>query len=64
MDLELFRHNHARFIAVNPINPQFLASKANNFDFTKFKNDVQFYWRKMNGRNKNFPMVLFYSNNV
>lgn len=58
MDLELFRHNHARFIAVNPINPNFLASKTQNFNFETFKNNVQWYWRKINGRNKNFQMVL------
>ncbi|VDK42956.1 unnamed protein product [Anisakis simplex] len=36
LDMELFRHNHARFIAVDTTDPKFIAEQANAFNYSSF----------------------------
>jgi hypothetical protein len=48
MDMSLFRHNHARFIAVDVVSPDFV-KKENNFNFYEFKQQVLSNWTFENG---------------
>uniref|UniRef100_A0A7E4VGJ5 Glutamate receptor n=1 Tax=Panagrellus redivivus TaxID=6233 RepID=A0A7E4VGJ5_PANRE len=54
MDMELFRHNHARFVFVSPICPDFLEAEKAHFDLEKFYGIIRKDWRLKNGKNKNF----------
>uniref|UniRef100_A0A914C6U8 Uncharacterized protein n=1 Tax=Acrobeloides nanus TaxID=290746 RepID=A0A914C6U8_9BILA len=53
MDFDLFRHNHARYIGVNPVDPEFLKSQHQKFDFEAFQLFVRREWEQHNGRNRN-----------
>uniref|UniRef100_A0A915DVI6 Uncharacterized protein n=1 Tax=Ditylenchus dipsaci TaxID=166011 RepID=A0A915DVI6_9BILA len=56
MDMELFRHNHARFIAVDAVYPLFLQENMAIFNFSDFKESVKNSWFKQNPGSKNFKM--------
>uniref|UniRef100_A0A915DWI9 Uncharacterized protein n=1 Tax=Ditylenchus dipsaci TaxID=166011 RepID=A0A915DWI9_9BILA len=56
MDMELFRHNHARFIAVDAVYPPFLQENMAIFNFSDFKESVKNSWFKQNHGSKNFKM--------
>uniref|UniRef100_A0A914CSS2 Uncharacterized protein n=1 Tax=Acrobeloides nanus TaxID=290746 RepID=A0A914CSS2_9BILA len=59
MDFDLFRHNHARYIGVNPVDPEFLKSQHQKFDFEAFQLFVRREWEQHNGRNRNLCPVSF-----
>uniref|UniRef100_A0AC35TW41 PBPe domain-containing protein n=1 Tax=Rhabditophanes sp. KR3021 TaxID=114890 RepID=A0AC35TW41_9BILA len=56
MDMSLFRHNHARFIGVNSIDPQFLVKFKKTFDFGDFKQFVSEAWLKGNNSIKTLEL--------
>ncbi|CEF66118.1 Ionotropic glutamate receptor domain and NMDA receptor family and Extracellular ligand-binding receptor domain and Glutamate receptor, L-glutamate/glycine-binding domain and Periplasmic binding protein-like I domain-containing protein [Strongyloides ratti] len=46
IDMNLFKHNHARFIGINLINEQFLLNYNNTFNLNNFKNYIINEWIK------------------
>lgn len=56
MDMSLFRHNHARFISVDVVSPDFLRNEY-RFDFKDFKQQVISNWTFENGNTKGLKMV-------
>jgi hypothetical protein len=61
MDMSLFRHNHARFIAVDVVSPDFI-KKELDFNFYEFKQQVLSNWTFENGIEQAgaLKMVNFY----
>uniref|UniRef100_A0AC35GLP6 Ionotropic glutamate receptor n=1 Tax=Panagrolaimus sp. PS1159 TaxID=55785 RepID=A0AC35GLP6_9BILA len=53
----LFRHNHARFISVNPISPEFLKLNAEIFNYNNFETIIKKDWKKKNGKNRNLRLA-------
>ncbi|KAK0424092.1 hypothetical protein QR680_008499 [Steinernema hermaphroditum] len=56
MDMELFRHNHARFICVDPVDPTFI-NTTRSFILDKFKEYVRMKWEEHNPGSKNLRMA-------
>lgn len=54
----LFRHNHARFITVNPISPEFLKFNLEIFNYNNFETIIRKDWKKKNGKNRNLRLVI------
>lgn len=52
MDMQFFRHNHARFIAVDVVSPVFLSQEETTFNFNEFKRQVTSNWTFENGEEK------------
>uniref|UniRef100_A0A0N4ZET6 PBPe domain-containing protein n=1 Tax=Parastrongyloides trichosuri TaxID=131310 RepID=A0A0N4ZET6_PARTI len=46
MDMDLFKHNHARFIGVNIIDKEFLINNKDNFNLSDFKSFIIKEWVK------------------
>lgn len=61
MNMELFRHNHARFIALSPIQLQFLNNEANTFSYADFSEHIKSLWQSINPNNKNLQIVKKFS---
>lgn len=55
MEMNLFRHNHARFIAVDVVSPEFLRTER-NFDFNEFKRQITANWTFENEDTKALKM--------
>lgn len=53
----LFRHNHARFVAVNPISPDFVRLNEAIFSYQTFDAIIRKDWKKKNGKNRNLRLV-------
>jgi ionotropic glutamate receptor len=53
----LFRHNHARFIAVNPLSSEFLKFNSETFNYNKFETIIRKDWKKRNGKNRNLRLA-------
>ncbi|KAI1700129.1 ligated ion channel l-glutamate- and glycine-binding site domain-containing protein [Ditylenchus destructor] len=57
MDIELFRHNHARFISVDATDPQFLKSNPKPaFNYSDYAANIQEHWVRRNPKNRNIKM--------
>uniref|UniRef100_A0A915BD08 Uncharacterized protein n=1 Tax=Parascaris univalens TaxID=6257 RepID=A0A915BD08_PARUN len=52
-DMELFRHNHARFIAVDAIDATFIKENASVFNYSSFVDYVQDRWIEHNNGRRN-----------
>lgn len=52
--MELFRHNHARFISLSSLNLQF-----SEIDAEGFNNYIKIMWKNSNSNNKNFKFVSY-----
>ena len=57
MDMELFAHNHARFIGLDVINPQFHAA----FDFANFAETSAIAWRAKNSLPKSRDLKIVFN---
>lgn len=58
MDWRMFRHNHARFIALDTIYPEFVQQEALGFSFKDFTRSVKDNWEAKNGiGDRNFKLV-------
>ncbi|KAH7726269.1 CBN-GLR-5 protein [Aphelenchoides avenae] len=57
MDWRMFRHNHARFIALDTIYPEFVQQEALGFSFKDFTRSVKDNWEAKNGiGDRNFKL--------
>lgn len=57
MDMELFRHNHARFIAMSLVDPKFLEGNLAVFNHTEFVEHIMREWAISMSDNKNLKIV-------
>uniref|UniRef100_A0A1I7YUT7 ANF_receptor domain-containing protein n=1 Tax=Steinernema glaseri TaxID=37863 RepID=A0A1I7YUT7_9BILA len=57
MDMGLFRHNHARYISVDTIDPTFI-NTTRSFHLKKFQDYVRQKWEDENPGNKNLKMKI------
>ena len=44
MDMSLFRHNHARFIGIDIVAPEFMRANGGTFNFDAFKAQIAANW--------------------
>ncbi|VDM52505.1 unnamed protein product [Angiostrongylus costaricensis] len=57
MDMELFRHNHARYVSPYPVDATFLLENGHIFNFTEFQQYVRRKWNSKTRFNKNLKMM-------
>ncbi|KHN75082.1 Glutamate receptor ionotropic, kainate 2 [Toxocara canis] len=53
LDMELFRHNHARFIAVDAVDPAFAGENMTVFNYSSFVQHISDKWTEHIGTNRN-----------
>lgn len=59
MDMELFRHNHARYISTSVVDPGFLGQQASVFNYSAFIEHIRRKWKEEMGNSKNLRIVSF-----
>uniref|UniRef100_A0A0K0CX59 PBPe domain-containing protein n=1 Tax=Angiostrongylus cantonensis TaxID=6313 RepID=A0A0K0CX59_ANGCA len=57
MDMELFRHNHARYVSPYPVDATFLLENEHIFNFTEFQQFVRRKWNSKTRFHKNLKIM-------